>query len=126
MKEFLLQIFTWWNGQTLGTRFWTWRYGQPVGEDQFGNRYYQDATGQRRWAIYNGDAEASRIPPGWHGWMHHRTDIPPTKDGYTAYEWEKPYVPNMTGTPAAYRPKGSLLRPEQRPEVTGDYEAWTP
>jgi len=23
MKNFLLQIFTWWNGQTLGTRFFT-------------------------------------------------------------------------------------------------------
>jgi len=126
MKEILLQIFTWWNGQTIGTRFWTWRFGQFVGEDQYGNRYYRDATGKRRWVIYNGEAEASRIPVGWHGWMHHRTDIPPTEDTYQPREWEKPHQPNLTGTPAAYRPKGSLLRPEQRPEVTGDYEPWTP
>ncbi|MYZ49684.1 NADH:ubiquinone oxidoreductase subunit NDUFA12 [Propylenella binzhouense] len=126
MKEILLQIFTWWNGQTIGTRVWTWRFGQFVGEDQYGNRYYRDATGKRRWVIYNGEAEASRIPVGWHGWMHHRTDIPPTEDTYQPREWEKPHQPNLTGTPAAYRPKGSLLRPEQRPEVTGDYEPWTP
>ena len=126
MKQFLLQFFTWWNGQTLGTRFHTWRFGAFVGEDQFGNRYYQRDGGRRRWVIYNGDAEASRIPPGWHGWMHYRTDIPPSEDIYRAHEWEKPHKPNMTGTAAAYRPKGSLLTPEKRPEVTGDYEPWTP
>ena len=40
MKNLLLQIFTWWNGQTLGTRFFTWRFGKRVGEDEFGNVYY--------------------------------------------------------------------------------------
>ena len=38
MKSFLLQIFTWWNGQTMGTRFHTWRKGELVGEDDAGNR----------------------------------------------------------------------------------------
>ncbi len=126
MKEFLLQVFTWWNGQTLGTRFHTWRNGQLVGEDESGNRYYRDKTGKRRWVIYNGDAEASRIPPGWHGWMHHRTDTPPSEESYEQRDWEKPHQPNLTGTPAAYRPPGSILTPERRPEVTGDYEPWTP
>jgi NADH:ubiquinone oxidoreductase subunit len=126
MKAFLLQFFTWWTGQTLGTRFWTWRAGAFVGEDEYGNRYYRQKNGDRRWVIYNGDAEASRIPPSWHGWMHHRTDIPPTEDKYRAREWERPHLPNLTGTPAAYRPRGSILTPEKRPEVTGDYEPWTP
>ena len=126
MKEYLLQVFTWWNGQTLGTRFHTWRNGQLVGEDESGNRYYRDKTGKRRWVIYNGDAEASRIPPGWHGWMHHRTDTPPSEESYELRDWEKPHQPNLTGTPAAYRPPGSILTPERRPEVTGDYEPWTP
>jgi NADH:ubiquinone oxidoreductase subunit len=31
-----------------------------------------------------------------------------------------------SGTPAAYKPRGSILTPEQRPQVTGDYEPWTP
>ena len=126
MKAFLLQVFTWWNGQTLGTRFHTWRNGQLVGEDESGNRYYRDKTGKRRWVIYNGDAEASRIPPGWHGWMHHRTDTPPSEESYELRDWEKPHQQNLTGTPAAYRPPGSILTPERRPEVTGDYEPWTP
>lgn len=126
MRTLLLQFLTWWNGQTWGTRFWTWRAGTPVGEDEFGNRYYRQTNGDRRWVIYNGEAEASRIPPGWYGWMHRMTDIPPTEDDYRPHEWEKPHLPNLTGTPAAYRPRGSILTVEQRPEVTGDYDAWSP
>ena len=126
MKDFLLQLFTWWNGQTLGTRFWTWRAGRFVGEDEFGNRYYCEKGGRRRWVIYNGEAEASRIPPGWYGWMHYRSDIPPSEDFYRRRDWEKPHRPNLTGTAAAYRPRGSILTPEARPEVTGDYEPWAP
>ena len=126
MKEFFLQFFTWWNGQTLGTRFWTWRAGEFVGADEQGNRYYRQRNGFRRWVIYNGEAEASRISPGWFGWMHGKTDIPPPADTYTPHPWEKPHRPNMTGTAAAYRPKGSILTPEKRQEVTGDYEPWTP
>ena len=130
MKTFFLQFFTWWNGQTLGTRFHTWRHGTPVGTDDEGNRYYEggvDYEGRpRRWVIYNGVAEASRIPPGWHGWIHHRVDVAPSQESYTPRAWQKPHQPNHTGTPAAYRPKGSLLNPAERPRVTGDYDAWQP
>ena len=125
MKEFLLQFFTWWNGQTIGTRFFTWRQGEKVGEDADGNVYYRSVE-DRRWVIYNGAAEASRIPAGWHGWMHHRTDVLPHEDGYESREWEMGHKANMTGTSAAYRPKGSIASQEKRPTVTGDYEAWTP
>ena len=71
MKSFLLKLFTWWNSQTFGTQFWTWMYGEFVGEDEFGNRYYRthgakvDKTlgFERRWVIYNGYTEASTVPP---------------------------------------------------------------
>lgn len=126
MKPLLLQIFTWWNGQTMGTRFFTWRKGIRVGEDEAGNVYYQDATAKRRWVIYNGPAEPSAIPPGWHGWMHHRTDTPPPREAYAPRAWQQPHRPNPTGTPAAYRPKGSILANGTRPRSTGDYDAWTP
>ena len=99
MKQFLLQLFTWWNGATIGTRFYTWRKGAYVGSDAYGNRYFHNKASDRRWVLYNGDAEASRIPPGWHGWMHHRTDVAPTEDGYKPHEWEKPVyraVPHRT------------------------------
>lgn len=126
MKDWLLQIFTWWNGQTIGTRFYTWRFGRNVGTDEFGNVYHENADGSKRWVIYNGPAEPSMIPPGWNGWMHHRVDTPPTVEDYRPHAWEKPHLPNFTGTGKAYRPKGSLLNPAERPRVTGDYDAWTP
>ena len=72
MKQFLLKFFTWWNGQTFGTQFWTSRYGELVGEDEQGNRYYRTKGGaidptlhfERRWVIYNGYAEATKISAG--------------------------------------------------------------
>jgi NADH:ubiquinone oxidoreductase subunit len=124
MKQFLLQFFTWWNGQTLGTRFHTWLRGRFVGSDEFGNRYYTDRAGVRRWVIYNGVAEPSVIPPGWHGWIHHRLVDPPAS--YTAREWQKPHEPNLTGTPAAYRPPGSILRAKPVTPGDADYEPWKP
>lgn len=126
MNPWLLQIFTWWNGQTIGTRFHTWRFGEFVGTDEMGNKFYQTKDGKRRWVIYNGPADASAIAPGWYGWMHYRVDVPPTKETYAPREWEKPHEPNHTGTARAYRPKGSLLNTAERPRVTGDYDAWQP
>jgi NADH:ubiquinone oxidoreductase subunit len=124
MKTFLLQFFTWWNGQTLGTRFFTWRKGEFVGADEFGNRYYRERKGRRRWVTYNGLAEASAIPPGWHGWIHRRTDeVPPA---YQPREWEKPHEPNLTGTAYAYRPPGSVLNAQPRTPGGPDYEPWKP
>src|ERR1051325_9932559 len=87
IKQFFLKLFTWWNGQTFGTQLWTSRFGELVGQDEQGNRYYRTAGGkidptlgfERRWVIYNGYAEASRIPPEWHGWIHHVVDTAPTE-----------------------------------------------
>lgn len=121
----LTQFFTWWNGSTWGTRLYTWRKGAKVGEDELGNVYYQ-GDGGRRWVQYGSVVDASSIPPGWHGWMHHRTDVPPSKEDYRPREWEKPHIPNRTGTARAYFPKGSMANPDDRPRVTGDYEAWKP
>ena len=67
----LLRSVTWWNGQTLNTQFWTWRNGVKVGDDDQGNLFYETRDGKRRWVIFNGEAEASRVGPEWHGWLHH-------------------------------------------------------
>ena len=120
------EIFTWWNGQTLGTRLFTARNGQRVGEDEDGNVFYQTSDGKRRWVIYNGVAEASRVSPDWHGWLHHTFDEPPSESELPRKQWEKDHKPNLTGTDLAYRPPGSVLTPEARPRATGDYEAWAP
>lgn len=129
----ILQGFTWWHGATWGTSFTTWLRGEAVGEDEFGNRYFRTKSGkidpaigvERRWVIYEGEAEASKIPPGWYRWMHHMTDAPP--DGsYVPKEWQAPHQPNRTGTPAAYRPDGSILRPDPDASISKGYDAWTP
>jgi NADH:ubiquinone oxidoreductase subunit len=132
--ELALQFATWWNGQTLGTRFYTWRFGHFVGEDEFGNRYYR-AQGplidpsvgtERRWVVYDGEIDASKVPPGWRGWLAHTVELPPSEEPYRPREWEMAHMPNTTGTPHAYRPRGSILSTGQRPAATGDYVPWTP
>jgi NADH:ubiquinone oxidoreductase subunit len=119
-------IFVWWRSATLGTLVTTWFSGQSVGTDMFGNHYYQTKDGKRRWVIYNGTVEASRVPPDWHGWLHHTFKEPPTTVPFKAKPWELEHQPNMSGTDFAKRPSGSLSRTGQRPPATGDYEAWTP
>ncbi len=135
LKQFFTEVFTWWNGQTIGTRFYTWRHGEFVGEDEFGNQYYRyvqpnaidpNVGAERRWVMYNGPAEASRVPPLWRAWLCHNGDVPPSEEPYVPREWERPHVPNLTGTPQAYRPRGSQISTGERPAATGDYVPWTP
>ena len=100
MKQLLLSIFTWWNSATFSTMFWTRLHGEEVGRDEFGNIYYQTKGGkidkalgfQRRWVIYNGLMEASTIPPGWNGWLHHTVDVPPSQETYVAKPWQLPHT----------------------------------
>ena len=120
----LLRAVTWWNGQTLNTQFYTWRKGERVGEDAQGNVFYQSNGGAKRWVIYNGEAEASRVDPEWHGWLHHTWDEPPTEAPLKRKEWEKPHQENLTGTAMAYSPPGSIRKAE--PADRSDYEAWQP
>lgn len=120
------EIFAWWTGNTIGTRWYTLRKGELVGEDEFGNRYYRERKGTKRWVIYQDLAEASKVPPDWHGWLHYTVDEPPVDEDYKPREWQKEHTPNMTGSPQAYRPGGSTLVPGGRPSATGDYDAWTP
>lgn len=120
----ILSAFTWWNGQTLNTQFFTWRKGEKVGEDAQGNIYYRNADDSKRWVIFNGEIEASRINPDWHGWMHRTYDAPPTDRPLVHKEWEKPHQENLTGTMLAYAPAGSIR--SEKPADRGDYEAWSP
>lgn len=127
MIRLLLVMLTWWNGLTVGTWLHTRLRGQRVGEDEFGNVYYRNREDRRRWVIYAGESEASRVPPAWRFWLHRTTDrVPGGEDAASAYSWQRPHLENRTGQPDAYRPKGSLHRGARRPPATGDYEAWSP
>ena len=126
MRTVILQILTWWNGQTVGTWLHTVLNGVLVGRDETGNAYYRSRKGDRRWVIYNGESEASRVPPDWHGWLHHTFPDPPTESPLAAKAWERAHEENLTGSATAYRPPGSLHGKALRPRATGDYEAWQP
>jgi NADH:ubiquinone oxidoreductase subunit len=132
MFNFLKTIFTWWNSATVGTWWFTRKRGTLVGTDDQGNKYYEEnrvskAAGiKRRWVIYNGYVEASRIPVDWHGWLHYTFDKPPVEEPFEIEDWEEPRTPNMTGTKEAYHPSGSLWEGGNRVAGTGDYDAWAP
>ena len=121
--------FTWWNGATFGTWF-SLRGKSKVGEDADGNIYWEGGTDPngvtRRWVIYNGPNDASRIAPEWFSWLHHQIEQAPDQALPPVRAWEKPWEPNQTGTRNAYRPSGALEAGGQRARSTGDYEAWTP
>ncbi len=102
-----------------------WLKGRYVGSDAFGNKYFQEKTNRkirkpRRWVLFKGREEATKIPPEWHGWMHYVFDVPP------AVENSK-YIPNMTGTPLQYRPpneKGFVENLTKK--IKTHYQSWKP
>jgi NADH:ubiquinone oxidoreductase subunit len=125
------ELFSWWNGQTLGMRVFTAQRGGLVGEDDEGNRYFEEKKAgplgrKRRWVLYNGLAEASRVPPEWHGWLHYTVEVAPTEAPPLVKPWEKPHRPNLSGTPGAYHPPGSLYRPPEQAPRQRAYEPWQP
>jgi NADH:ubiquinone oxidoreductase subunit len=113
----------------IATRLLIWLKGQYVGEDAQGNRYYQERflfckpnRPPRRWVYYHGVAEASKVPPEWHGWLHFTHETPLRSPHYI---WQKPHQPNLTGTPDAYRPqKSSITNAGMKKEKP--YQPWQP
>jgi len=103
--------------------------GQCVGEDDLGNKYYQEkmlfARPQRvlkRWVIYkSGCVDASNVPAKWFSWLHYTSERPLAG---TPHQWEKPHLHNKTGGNDAHHPAGSLLN-EQGAKKTA-HQAWSP
>ncbi len=119
----------------MGLLLRTWFKGERVGEDEFGNRYYRAKSGgksvsslrpnnnrHRRWVIYKREKEASRVPPGWHAWLHYISDKLPNPT--PLYPWRKPPKPNLSGTEKAWRREGSMWREPTEQKV--GYRAWSP
>lgn len=114
---------------TIGTWLFTKMRGELVGTDAEGNRYFLDkrtipGLRRKRWVMYNGVVEASRVPAEWHGWLHHTTDAIPAEGGPARKTWQKDHIPNLTGTSHAYRPPGHTLEIGDKPKPA--YEAWRP
>lgn len=94
-------------------------FNSKIGCDEFGNRYYQNKDG-RRFIVYKGMAEPSKIPAEWHGWIHHSTDIAPININTKKYSWQKIHLPNLTGTKNAYSPKNNVTNSKK------PYQSWQP
>jgi NADH dehydrogenase (ubiquinone) 1 alpha subcomplex subunit 12 len=55
--------------------------GRLVGEDKYGNKYYEDPSqfySRNRWVEYdkskNMEYDGSQIPADWYGWMHFKVN----------------------------------------------------
>ena len=121
---FFKNLFTWWEGATFGTALFSWRHGTRVGADEHGNVYLEGAG--RRWVMYNGSNDVSRVPPEWYAWLTRQIDAVPDEALPPPPKFLKAPVPNLTGTPLAYRPSGAIERGGHRAAASGDYQAWTP
>ena len=115
----------------LGTYLYTWMYGTLVGIDNFGNKYYCNSVDfnnikAKRWVVFNGEIEASKIPSHWHAWLHKTIDIPP-KNYKHKYGWQKNHKTNNTGTSKAYFPDSHPLSNSNKiNNGKKDYESWKP
>lgn len=114
----------------------TWLKGEHVGTDAYGNRYYRERKPrlrkgtlmrEKRWVRYHGAAEGSKTPALWNAWLHHTYDqVPEPREFDAAPAWVKPHQENLSGTAAAYRPKGSLVRVSGGKAPEPGYQPWTP
>lgn len=91
------------------------RAGCFVGEDKYGNRYFEDLTrffGRSRWVEYpkykNFSYDGSQVSPEWYGWLHYVSDTPPHADiaklKTRSYKWILDHSENLSGTTDAYMP----------------------
>jgi len=101
------------------------KHGELVGEDKFGNKYYENNDYfylRNRWFRpsdkYGYDYDATNIPPEWHRWMHHGTDIVPSRQPRNVERWQTYEDPTTkTGTLQKYVPY-TTTEPKIQP--------WTP
>ena len=110
-------IFTWWNQQTIGTFLKTLFFGEFVGTDEFGNRYYKNKKDER-WVVYSGNVEATKITSDWYLWMHHTVDKIPIQNEKKHY-WQKKHSENKTGSHESYKP--TKIKKDQ---LKKKYDTW--
>ena len=116
---------------SFGTKLYTWIYGNFVAKDDYNNKYYCSTSDfndlkSKRWVIFSGEIEASKVPPHWHAWLHKTVDVPPINYSHK-YKWQKYHEQNLTGTNKAYYPDSHPLCKFHRPDaIKKEYESWKP
>ena len=117
MLTLFKQIFIWWNQETFGTKLKTIFFGKFVGKDSFGNKYYCSKTG-KRWVIYSGEIDASKISNEWYSWIHFLNNKIENNHNFKKYDWQKPHQSNQTGTENAYYPN------KNNEQIKKKYTSW--
>ena len=124
LKSLFLETFTWWNNQTIGSRIYTFLKGKKVGIDEKCNKFYvHRKNNKKRWIIYNGLMDASKVPALWHDWLHYRTNEIPNESDKNL-NWYKMHKENTTGTEEAYSP--DLSKNNEPKILKKNYEPWNP
>ena len=126
-KRLLRFLFTWWNGTTVGPKLHTYFNGIKVGEDYFGNFYYESKDKKNRWCIYSNESEASKISPEWNSWLRFISVALP-KDNDKTHDWQKLVNGNLTGLDGVYKPRTvrNSVSKEDMDSYQSDYKAWKP
>jgi len=100
--------------------------GRFIGKDDYGNQYYEERflfikplRRPRRWVLYSGEVEASKVPAEWYGWLHYTLESPLQKPQYA---WLHPHQANKTGTDEAYHP----IKKGRKDKTDKGYEPWQP
>ena len=119
----LREIFTWWNGKTIGTRIWSYFNGVLVGTDDQGNKYYKNKKDTKRWVIYSNVVESTLVNPEWNNWLRYTSLSKPSR--LEKHEWQIDHLPNLTGTDAAYDPENSKKEMKTAAK-NDDYKKWSP
>jgi len=93
-------------------RLWVKIFSKQIGVDQFGNKYFigrgKTSLGQnKRYVVYHGIADGSKVPPMWHAWLHYSSDEVPLGANKLPYSWQKEHIQNLTGSKHAYNPQES-------------------
>lgn len=89
-------------------------FATKVGEDEYGNQFFElkrtDYLGRKkRYCLYKGYVEASKISPEWHPFMHYQIAAKDVKTTYKQYKWQKPAIPDTTLSNYKFLPKNHML-----------------
>ena len=117
MLTLFKQIFIWWNQETFGTKLKTIFTGKFVGKDSVGNKYYENKAG-KRWVIYIGEIDASKIPIEWFSWIHFTDNRIENEHDLKKFNWQKPHQSNQTGTKNAHHPN------RNNEQIKKKYTSW--
>ncbi len=109
-------------------KFYCFFFAKKVGEDEYGNSYFvkkgnspKNNSRERRFVIYKGIVEASKVPQRWNAWLHHADDDYP-EENILKPNWIKNHTPNLTGSPYSYEYKENPKK-----EKVGDNQSiWQP